>query len=75
MILYLTNANNVSCIKQSVDVKCNVCCSSDDKGDIQNTIVMCDRCNKGFHLKCLVMEPPDIMSCDEWFCPRCRKSV
>ena len=62
--------------------KCEVCMDNDKKkckecgcfkcGGKNNpeTILICDECQMGFHLKCLKMDtlPED----DEWFCPDCK---
>ncbi len=39
-----------------------------------STIILCDRCNNEYHLKCLnppLMEVPK----EDWFCPTCRKDA
>ena len=51
--------------------KCKECgCSKCGGKNDPDTILVCDECQLGFHLKCLKMKtiPED----DEWFCPDCK---
>ena len=52
--------------KKCKDCGCHKCGGKDDP----DSILICDECQMGFHLKCLKMEviPED----DEWFCPECK---
>ena len=46
------------------NVKCVVCCY----GDNEAHLLLCDGCDRGFHIECLNMpRVPD----DDWFCARC----
>lgn len=45
---------------------CEIC----GKGDDEDLIVICDKCNKGFHLYCLTPILPSVPSGD-WFCSKC----
>lgn len=47
---------------------CEVC----GKGDDEDLIIICDKCNKGFHLYCLKPILPSVPSGD-WFCDKCRE--
>ncbi|KAK8796499.1 hypothetical protein WA538_005706 [Blastocystis sp. DL] len=46
---------------------CDVC----GKGENEESIIICDNCNKGFHLYCVKPILPSVPA-GEWFCPRCR---
>jgi hypothetical protein len=45
---------------------CRVCERTDD----EDTMLICDSCNNGFHMNCLEAGPESIPSGD-WFCPEC----
>ena len=45
---------------------CEIC----GKGDDEDLIIICDKCNKGFHLYCLTPILPSVPSGD-WFCSKC----
>lgn len=48
-----------------IETKCSVC----DRFDEEDTMLLCDRCNKGFHTSCLGMNGiPDVF---EWYCDEC----
>ena len=40
------------------------------KGD-EATLLLCDGCDKGFHMACLRLEEKDVPDGD-WFCPACK---
>ena len=40
------------------------------KGD-EATLLLCDGCDKGFHMACLRIEEKDVPDGD-WFCPACK---
>ena len=64
------------CLLQSIDVPCVECGSPDDSGGDDATIVICDQCSRGFHLRCLRSEAqPDLEAPADvaWVCPRCTK--
>ena len=48
------------------DVRCAVC----KKGDDEDSMLLCDKCNDGYHMGCL---KPVLVSLpvDDWFCPNC----
>ena len=48
------------------DVRCVVCKSGED----DETMLLCDKCNDGYHMRCL---KPVLVSlpADDWFCPNC----
>lgn len=52
--------------KKCKDCGCHICGGKNDP----DSILICDECQMGFHLKCLKMDviPED----DEWFCPDCK---
>ncbi|XP_064476386.1 E3 ubiquitin-protein ligase UHRF1-like isoform X2 [Ornithodoros turicata] len=47
---------------------CSKCGGKDEPGKQ----IMCDECNKAFHLWCLVPSLDEIPKDDEWFCPDCK---
>ncbi|KXZ47406.1 hypothetical protein GPECTOR_35g844 [Gonium pectorale] len=47
---------------------CEVCAG----GHAEDQILLCDRCDRGFHLFCLSPPLPTVPE-GEWLCPRCRK--
>lgn len=47
---------------------CEIC----KKGENDDSIIICDKCNKGFHLYCLKPILPSVPSGD-WFCDGCVK--
>jgi len=57
--------------KKNPKRKCKDCgcrkCGGKDKED---TIMMCDECNDGYHMECLGLS--SLPEEDEWFCPRCK---
>ena len=58
----VTSADGVA-----ADLPCEVCRSP----SLADFMLLCDTCNKGFHLRCL--QPPLTSVPDgDWFCPRCR---
>jgi transposase InsO family protein len=48
------------------DVKCQVCGESDD----EDIMVLCDKCDEGYHTTCLV-PPLGGVPEEDWYCPRC----
>lgn len=48
------------------DTACEVCCSADDA----DGMLLCDKCNRGYHLTCLV-PPMSAIPAGEWFCQAC----
>lgn len=48
------------------DVKCTVC----ESGENEDELLLCDRCDKGFHTGCLNIPaiPPG-----DWYCPKCTR--
>lgn len=53
-----------------LDISCHICCMfhSDDSNDI----ILCDRCDRGIHMKCL--DPPMAvlpLPSTSWYCPTC----
>jgi transposase InsO family protein len=58
----VTSADGVA-----ADLPCEVCRSP----SLADFMLLCDTCNKGFHLRCL--QPPlSAVPDGDWFCPRCR---
>lgn len=51
---------------------CKTLCEICHRGDDEENIVLCDKCNKGFHLYCLKPILPSVPS-GEWFCDNCRE--
>ena len=45
---------------------CEVC----DQCDREDRLLLCDGCDKGFHLECLT-PPLQEVPVNEWFCPEC----
>ena len=50
----------------SKDTACEICSSADDA----DNMLLCDKCNRGYHLKCVVPAMPSIPE-GEWFCQKC----
>ena len=50
----------------TADTACEVCSSADDA----DHMLLCDMCNRGYHLACLVPLMPSIPAGD-WFCQTC----
>ena len=48
-------------------MECEVC----KKGDNDESIIICDKCNEGFHLYCLKPILPSVPSGD-WYCDSCK---
>lgn len=48
------------------DTACEVCCSADDAAGM----LLCDKCNRGYHLTCLV-PPMSVVPAGKWFCQAC----
>jgi hypothetical protein len=51
-------------------INCNKVCETCLRGDDEDNMLLCDKCNAGYHMKCLrpvIVIPP----CDDWFCPLC----
>lgn len=48
------------------DTACEVCRSADDA----DNMLLCDKCNRGYHLTCLV-PPMASIPAGEWFCQAC----
>lgn len=48
---------------------CDVC----GKGEDEDSIIICDKCNRGFHLYCLKPILPSVPS-GEWLCDTCREN-
>ena len=51
------------------DIACELCGS----GENDESVLLCDNCNRGFHMECL---SPPLTSVPEgdWHCPDCRPS-
>ena len=53
--------------KPAKDYPCHVCSKACDEGKM----VLCDRCNKGFHISCL--KPPlPVVPDGDWYCAECK---
>ena len=52
--------------KKCKDCGCSKCGGKNDP----DSILICDECQLGFHLKCVGLK--DIPADDEWFCPDCK---
>lgn len=51
------------------ETKCSIC----DRFDEEDTMLLCDQCNQGFHTTCLGMKGiPDVL---EWYCDDCLKNM
>ncbi|KAK4846723.1 hypothetical protein QYF36_021284 [Acer negundo] len=50
----------------------DVCCEKCQSGDLPEDLILCDKCDKGYHLFCL---RPLLVSVPKgsWFCPSCSK--
>ena len=48
---------------------CTVC----QKGENEDSLIICDKCNKGYHLYCLKPSLPSVPS-GEWFCSSCQEN-
>ncbi|CAA6670638.1 unnamed protein product [Spirodela intermedia] len=48
---------------------CGVCSRPETKGDT----VVCDRCEKGFHLGCAKIRSRQAFSLDDWICSDCKR--
>uniref|UniRef100_A0A1Y1MRM4 RING-type E3 ubiquitin transferase n=1 Tax=Photinus pyralis TaxID=7054 RepID=A0A1Y1MRM4_PHOPY len=53
------------------DCGCKVCAGKDEV----DTILLCDECNLGYHIRCLTPPLSEVPSDPEWFCPDCRVDV
>ncbi|KAK9709113.1 hypothetical protein K7432_018632 [Basidiobolus ranarum] len=51
-------------------VVCEICNNGDDEG----AMLLCDGCNRGFHIYCL-RPPLKSIPTTDWFCPRCLGEV
>jgi hypothetical protein len=48
-----------------LDAVCAIC----ESGDAEETMLLCDQCDSGYHTTCL--ELLDIPPCENWFCQQC----
>ena len=51
---------------------CKTMCEVCHKGDDDENIILCDKCNRGYHLYCLKPILPSVPS-GEWYCDKCRE--
>ena len=49
---------------------CEICKIAND----DENMILCDRCNGGFHIYCLKPSLPSI-PCDDWYCSQCREII
>ncbi|KAL4220625.1 PHD and RING finger domain-containing protein 1 [Mactra antiquata] len=49
---------------------CQVCRSSDNP----STILLCDECDKGYHMACL-LPPLSVVPLEDWYCPICKHNM
>ncbi|KAG8230225.1 hypothetical protein J437_LFUL010853 [Ladona fulva] len=49
---------------------CEVCGS----GDREDSLLLCDGCDRGYHLECLI-PPLTSVPIEEWFCPSCTEAA
>ena len=52
-------------------IACDICKLTD--ADDDNDMSLCDKCNKGYHMKCIGMTVEDLPE-DAWFCDKCAKA-
>ena len=52
-------------------MRCQICSSLYD----EDMMIICDNCNKGFHIYCCCAKVPDTVLQDEWYCQFCRATV
>jgi len=52
------------------DISCEICM----KGDNEDKLVLCDKCDKGYHLYCLP-EPLENVPQGTWYCEKCVQPV
>ena len=52
------------------DLACEVC----KKSTGEETMLLCDNCDKGFHMQCLT-PPLQEVPIDDWFCTKCSKKT
>lgn len=57
-------------LKKLRAMKCNVCKKNSGKDD--NKIILCDKCNKGWHIFCL-KTPLKTIPKDSWICDQCKR--
>lgn len=57
-------------LKQLKNLKCIVCKKKSGKDD--KTLILCDKCNKGWHIYCLKV-PLKTIPKDSWICDLCKK--
>nr|CAB3265881.1 protein SCAF11 [Phallusia mammillata] len=56
------------CNTEEITTSCEVC----GQGDREDTLLLCDGCDMGYHCACL--QPAlDAVPADEWFCPNCAR--
>ncbi|XP_052746622.1 E3 ubiquitin-protein ligase UHRF1 [Bicyclus anynana] len=57
------------------DVDCKYCgCYTCAGKESPNEILLCDECEHGFHMKCLV-PPLTVVPTDDWYCRDCKRDV
>ena len=59
---------NPQLAREDLDQECQVCHKT--KVTKQHKMLLCDRCNEGWHMKCLTPVVTQVPKRD-WFCPRC----
>ena len=72
-LLMLCNACAAdSAIKSPVmDLTEDTACESCNSADDADNMLLCDKCNRGYHVHCLTPKLPAIPE-GEWFCQRCK---
>jgi hypothetical protein len=51
--------------EEEIDITCEICCL----GDREDSLLLCDTCDKGYHTYCIGMNR--IPYLDQWFCDEC----
>ncbi|XP_024364099.1 histone-lysine N-methyltransferase ATXR6 [Physcomitrium patens] len=51
----------------------NTLCEECARGDGEQEMLLCDRCDRGYHMYCLSPILPTV-PLDDWFCPKCSQS-
>lgn len=55
---------------------CKNCgCSVCSKKDNADNIILCDECDKGYHIQCLTPPLDKLPEEDNWYCPECKTDV
>lgn len=52
------------------DTYCEIC----NESDREETMLLCDGCQRGFHIECLTPPLEEVPAEEEWFCPSCLAS-